>query len=268
MVASIAHAVEISVGATKLAIPAPSGFAPISSDMKPYATVAARFIPPSNEQFALFLPIDDAAAAAKGEIPISSRRCYVQTAKELIQPFVSSGDFAELKRIIKAQNDQILKKAEAEIPGLLKKVSSGLASDYNVDFGLTMSQMLPLPPHYETERGLAYSMIVKYNVADENGKPSVFEGAVTATFVFVRGKVLFLYVNAEKAGLEWSRVESKKWADMVIADNPSIGIIAEREIATRKSGFDWDRVIAKGIIGAIIGGIVGLIGYLFKKKKG
>jgi len=264
----VAFAVDISVGSTRLSIPTPSGFDPITSEMAPYAKLAQRFVPPSNEQFVLLLPSADAAIAAKGQIPESTRRFYVQTTKELIQPFVSAHDFAELKRMIKTQNEEILRKAEAQMPGLLQAVNQGISKDYELDLGLSMAQMLPLPPHYETERGLAYSMILKYNVNDENGKPSVFEGVVTATFVHLQGKVLFLYANAEKSGLEWSRMESQKWADMIIAANPSVGAIAVREASKRQSGFDWSKVLEKAVVGAIIGGLIGLLGYVFRKKKG
>jgi hypothetical protein len=236
--------------------------------MQPYAELAKRFVPPSNEQFALFLPDADVAVATRGEIPQPQRWFYVQSAKALIQPFVSTADFAQLKRTLKTQNEEILKKAESQMPGLFQKVNKGISADYNVDLNLSLDQMLPLPPHYETERGLAYSTLLKYKVNDEAGKPSVFEGVVTATFVHIQGKVLFLYANAEKSGLDWCRSESRKWADTVISANPSTGDIAVRESRPSRTGFDWSKVFGKAIAGAIIGGIVGALGYVFRKKKG
>ncbi len=259
--------VEISVGGTRLSIPPPDGYAPITSDM-PYAEFAKRFVPPMNEQFALFLSDADIASAARGEIPKSERRFYVQTAKKIVQPFVSTADFAELKRTIKTQNDEALKKAQAQMPGFLEKANKGIADDYNVDLNLSLDQMLPLPPHYETERGLAYSMILKYKANDQNGKPVVFEGVVTATFVHLQGKVLFLYANAEKSALEWCRAESKKWADTIIAANPSTGDVALRESTAGRSGVDWGKVFGKALAGAVAGGIIGAVLYLFRKKKG
>jgi hypothetical protein len=167
--------------------------------MQPYAEFAKRFVPPSNEQFALFLQDADVAVAARGEIPQPERWFYVQSAKALIQPFVTTADFAQLKRTIKTQNEGIVKKAKSQVPGLLQNVNKGISADYDVDVNLSLDQMVPLPPHYETERGLAYSSILKYKANDEDGKPSVYEGVVTATFVHVQGKVLFLYANAEKS---------------------------------------------------------------------
>ena len=268
LMSPLAGATEIVIGDTHLSIPAPAGFAPVTRDMKPYAEFAQRFVPETNEQFALFLSPADAAEAAKGGMPVPERKFYVQTAKALIQPFVGAADFAKLKDAIKTQNADYMKKVEAQMPGMMKKLSQGISDDYQVDVNLLVTQMLPFPPHYESERALGYSMLVKYSSNDANGKVVPFEGIATATFVYVRGKVLFLYANAEKDGLKWSRTESRKWAEMVIAANPSEGEVAVRETTQRASGFDWSEVGQKALIGAVVGGIIGLLSLLFKKKKG
>jgi len=255
-------AVEISVGTARFSIPSPDGYAEITSDMKPFADFAKRFVPPSNEQFALFVPEEGAAAAARGEMPQPRRTFYVQTAKTLIQSFVSAAEFAELKRTVMTQNEEIYKKVESRMPGLLQKVNKGISNDYNVNLNLSMDQMVPLPPHSETERSLAYSTLVKYKLNGKGGKPYILEGFVTATLVHIQGKVLMLYANAEKSGLDWSRSESQKWADSIIEANPSTGEIAARE--SRPAGFhmDWMRVFAS----TVIGGIIGLLIYVLRKK--
>jgi RNA polymerase subunit RPABC4/transcription elongation factor Spt4 len=266
LIPSSVLAVEISVGTTNLSIPSPVGYSLITSDMQPYVKLTERFVPPMNEQFAKFLPEADAAIAARGEIPQSHRHFSVQTAKALIQPFISNNDFAQFKRKIKTQNEDIFKKAELQMPDWLEKINKGIAMDYNVDLGISIDRPLPLPSHSETERSLAYSTFVKYKINDEEGKPSFFEGIVTATLVHVQGKVLFLYVNAEKSGLDWCRTESSKWADAVIAANPSTGDIAARESKHSQGDFDWDKIFVKGTLGAIMGGILGIIGYLSKRR--
>jgi hypothetical protein len=263
----LVRAVEITIGSTQLTIPAPAGYAPVTAEMKPYSDLAIKFVAPSNEQFAIFLPASDAQLAASGGIPQSERRFCVQTAKEIVQPFVSNEQFAELKQIIKTQNDAILKKAAAEMPDLLAKASKELSDDYSVALKLAVGQMLPLPPHYDTTRGLAYSTLVKYDVGIDDGS-SVYEGVVTATFVHIRGKVLFLYSYAEKSALDWSREESARWADSVITANPSSAAVAVRESHRRATGIDWAKAGGNAIGGAIIGSIIGILGYVFRKKKG
>jgi len=262
------RAVEIVVGRTHLAIPAPAGFAPVTSQMKAYSDVADRFVPPTNVQFAEFISNADASLAASGGVPESQRNFTVQTSKQMIQSLVSTADFDELKSTIKNQNAEMLKQAEAQVPGWLDKVSKGISDDYNVDANLSLTQVLPLPPHVETARSLAFSMIVKFQTNDADGKAVPFVGVVTTTFVHVQGKILFLYANAEKTGLQWSRTESQKWAEMVVAANPSAGDVAVRETSERSSGFDWGEVGKKALIGAVFGGIIGLFRLIFNKKKG
>jgi len=251
-----------------LSIPAPSGFSLVTADMQPYADFVRHTVPPSNEQFALFLSAVDVGLAAKGAMPEPVRRFDIQTAKSLIQPFVSNADFVELKRTITTQNEEILKKNEARVHDALQEMNKGIAADYHVDSGIAMTQMSPLPAHYETDRAIAYSMVLKYKVNDKNGTPVDFEGVVTATFVHLRGKVLFLYTNAEKAGLEWTRMESRRWVDAIIAANPSIGDVATREARAPKSGVDWGDVATSAIIGGIIGAVAMAIKYLINRVRG
>ncbi len=266
LIPSSVLAVEISVGTTRLSIPAPIGYSLVTSDMQPYVKLTERFVPPMNEEFAKFLPEADAAMAARGEIPQPKRYFYVQTAKSLIQPFISKNDFAQFKQKIKTQNEDIFKKAKIQTPDLLEKINKSISTDYNVDLGVSIDQALPLPSHSETERSLAYSTFVKYKINDEEGKPSSFEIIGTSTIVHVQGKVLFLYVNAEKSGLDWCRSESRKWADAVIAANPSTGDIAARESKPFQDDFDWEKIFVKGFLVAIMGGILGIIGYLSKRR--
>ena len=259
-------AVEISVGTRRLKIPPPEGFSAITSDMQPYADFAKQFVPPSNEQFALFLSDADVALAARGEIPQPRRWFYIQTTKALVHKFVSTAEFAEIKRAVKRQNEEILKEVESQMPDLFEKINKRIAADYQVDLNLSFNQALPLPPHHETERSLAYSMLLTYAVNDEHGRSSVFEVVVTATLVHVQGKVLFLYANAEKSGLDWCRSASRKWADTVIAANPSKGNIVFGENMSWRAVFDWRKVLWVAIAGIIIGGVTSALAYVLLKK--
>ena len=259
-------AVEITVGSTRLTIPAPEGFSLVTSEMQPYADFAKRFVAPQNERFALFLPDTDVALAKAGEIPDGARRFEVQVTKQIIKPVITKTDFAEIKKMIKTQNDEIMRKAEAEIPGFLKKLTDGLSKDYDVDMSFSSLQILPMPAHGETDRSLAFSTLVRYNVDAGTGKIETQEGIVTATLVHVKGKVLLLYVHADKPDLEWSKTAAKTLSDQIIAQNPSDAAMSAQESKPRSS-FDWNSVLRSAIIGAAIGGLVGLIKTLLKKKK-
>jgi len=245
-----ALAVDVDVGGTTLTIPAPDGCTLIASDL-PYAQLMERFVPPQNRQLALFLGDGDAAIAAQGEVPEPTRLFYVQTPKAVIGRFATNADFAQAKSGIKGEYATIAKEVEKQLPGFMENVNKGISADYNVDLALSVSRVLPLPPHHESDRSLAVSMISKYGATDADGNPVSWEAAVTTTLVHVKGKVLFLYATADVADLEWSREASRKWAAAVIAGNPSAGAIAEQE---KGGGFDW---LTYAVIGAAVGGIVG-----------
>ncbi len=260
-----ALAIDVDVGGTTVSIPTPSGCSLIASDL-PYAQLMERFVPPQNRQLALFLTEDDAAIVAKGEIPEPRRLFYVQTAKVVVDRFASSADFEAVKSGIKDQHASMTKEVEKQLPVFMENVSKGLSADYNLDLALSVSQVLPLPSHHESDRSLAFSMVTKHGMTDAEGNSVTWEAAVTTTLVHVKGKVVFLYATADVADLEWSREASGKWAAEVIAANPSVGAIAEQEKRPRL-GFDWDGTLKYGVIGAVVGGIIGALKQLAKRTK-
>jgi len=216
---SLAFCADISVGLTKISVPEPDGYSVVTKNMNPFAEYATRFVPPTNEQFALFIPTTDISIAANGGMPESERKFFVQTAKSMIRRSISSSEFSQIKRMATLQNKEIFDNAALQMPDLLKEVNKGIKADFGVVLNLSMDMMIPLSPHYETERILAFSTIVKYGSSDENGRPSVYVGVVTTTIVHLNGKVLTLMSIAEKSALQWSRAESRKWANMVVAAN-------------------------------------------------
>lgn len=200
----VSGAADISVGGVSLAIPNPNGFSPVTPQMALLYDIQKQFVAPTNEEFIAFIPERDVPAALKDDIPDLPRCFTVQTAKSLIGSSVSTSDFAKLKDIIKTQNDELMKKVEAQLPGLTKQMNDeGLTKKYDVDLAFSVSQMVPMPVHEETDRTLAYSSLVKYDMKDEQGNPAFFVAVVTATFAHVKSKVLFLYSYAEESGLEW-----------------------------------------------------------------
>lgn len=268
LVSAISVAADISIGGVSLQIPNPRGFSAVTRQMGELYELQKQFVAPTNEEFVSFIPDGDVPAAQLGQIPDLPRRFTVQTAKSLVGVSVTTSDFAKLKNIIKSQNDEIMKKVEKDIPGLMKQMNDGIAKKYDVDLAFSVSQMVPLAVHEETDRTLAYSALVKYNMNDAAGNPASFVAVVTATFVHVKSKVLFLYSYAEEAGLEWSRESSRQWASAVVAANPSdLQSSVKESLPSAVTGIDWGKVGAKAIAGAIIGLLIGLIGWAINRGK-
>lgn len=263
-----AGATDISVGGVSLAIPKPSGFSAVTPQMGLLHEIQKQFVAPTNEEFVAFIPEQDVPSVLRGEIPSLPRRFTVQTAKRLVGVSVSSSDFANLKNIVKSQNADIMKKVEAQLPGLTTQLNEGITSKYDVDLAFSVSQMLPMPVHEETDRTLAYSALVKYDMKDEHGNPAPFAAIVTATFAHVKGKLLFLYSYSEESGLEWSRGASRQWASAIIAANPSDLQASVKEVMPSAiSGIDFAKLGANAIAGALIGLAIGLIAWIVNRGR-
>lgn len=217
----VGWATDISVGGVSVTIPNPIGFSPVTQQMTSLYELQKQFVAPVNKEFATFIPERDVSAALKDDFTRIPRRFTVQTAKSLIGVTVSASDFVQLMNIIKLQNDGLMKKVEQQLPRLMETVNERITKKYNVDRTISVSRMMTMPVHKETDRTLAYSALRKYDMMNENGNPAPFVAGGKATFVHVKGKVLFLYTYAEESGLEWSKQASQEWADAVVAANSS-----------------------------------------------
>lgn len=264
----VVSAAAIVVGGTQIEIPGPLKFSEVTPEMAALYEVQKQFVAPTNVEFLAFISDKAVPAALKDEVPELERRFTVQTAKSLVNMSVTRHNFEELKQVIKNQNEEIVKKAEAEIGKTIGKINENISDQYDVDLALSVSQMIPLPAHSETERSLAYSAFVKYSINDEAGNPSSFVTVMTATFVHVKGKVLFLYSYAEESDLDWSRNLSTQWSNAVIKANPSdFQSSVNENLPAIVTGIDWNEVGVKALIGAFVGLLIGLVSWLVKRAK-
>jgi len=265
---SLGWASEISVGGVNLTIPKPEGYSAVTPEMAVLYEVQKQFVAPTNEEFVTFIPDSLVEMVLRDEIPDLPRRFAVQTAKSLINVTVTSSDFSTLKKTIKSQNSEILKKVESQLPELIGKMNEGIKEQYDVDLAFSVSQMVPMPVHEETDRTLSYSSLVKYNMKDEMGNPAPFVSVVTATFVHVKGKVLFLYSYAEESASEWSKQSSHEWASSIVNSNPSDFQTSVKEtVPSSVFRIDWEQVGVKALIGAFIGLVIGLFGWVKNRAK-
>ncbi len=213
-------AADISVGGVSVAVPNPHGFSPVTEKMVAVNDQLILFVPPTSEQLLAFIPDVDVPAALRGEIPQMERRFVVQTLRGIVSLFLSGTEFQELKAVAKSQNAKIIENAERKLPGITQEINKGISDKYDVDLAFSVSQILPMPVHEESDRTLAYSAFVRFEMNDEFGNLTSNVAVVTATFVHVRGKLLLLFAYAEESGLEWSKETSRQWADSIVAANP------------------------------------------------
>ena len=259
--AGLVNAATFSVDGKDLEIPSPNGFSLVTQEMDAVYRLSLQMADPMNDQLAYYIAESEVPVAMSGEIPSLERYYILKVNKKLKNMVIGSKDFAELKSVTKRQNREILKSVETQMPGLMEKTSKGISEEFDVDVALKLSKMVPLDPHYETDNAFAYSMYINYGATVEGSKEDFIVSA-TATFVNGAGKILFLYCYGPQEELEWTRSASKAWAGMVMASNAQ-----PPSHSSGSRGIDWNKVLEKGIVGAIVGGLIALVLGVFSRFK-
>jgi len=256
----------VQIGDTAISVPAPKGFTPVTKDMARLNQLLETFVPPDNVRFVTFIPEESLSALQAGQIPNLSRTFSLQTNKKAVTRTMTTSDFSEFKATVREQNDAIVKEAESKIPGLMEKVNQSLQGQFNTKMDMSLNGLVPLPPHAESDRSLAFSMLVNLTMMTADGQRTNLPGVVTTTYLHARGKLFFTYVYGGEKDLEWSRQVSKEWTAALLAANPSDDTTLAKESAG-SGGFDWTQVFRSALVGGLIGGTFGLFGYLFKRFK-
>lgn len=248
---------EFNVGGKSIHIPAAEGFEIVTPEMTAVNKLSLKNADVDNELFAYYIEESNVEMALAGEIPPLLRTIAVKANYGLQKHSISVKAFKEFKETVKTQNEIILDSIKAKIPELSDKISSELSDAFNEDMDISVSNMIPLPFHYEDENTISFSMYLSYGI--ENS--SILESTKvvgTVTYVNVAGKVLFLYVYAPQNELEWSRKTSQKWVKEIIATNSTP--------PKKKSGINWMKALFSGLVWGGIAFIFGLISSIKKKK--
>lgn len=250
--ASLASTTALDVGGTQLTVPSPAGFAVVPPEMTLLLNRLDSFVTPANQRLLWFLDDRELAKARAGLVPEAARSLSVQCAKKDIQKLFTKPDFAKLKKMIREQNAELIKKVEQQMPGYMDKVNKGIQKQFDWSGELGIDGYIPVAGQEETERSVSYPMIVKYSVKERDGRQRLGTSVVTATFLHVKGRIIFLYCNDGQNDLQWARTISKDWASAIVAANPSDAAIAAKESAGSGSGYNWKAVpLYVIVIGAI-----------------
>lgn len=252
LISATGRSSPISVGGTTMEIPNPPRSMPVTPYMSDFK-FQLQFVSPTNERFALYIPGSELIKSIKKETHGVRRTFSVQTARSVVNRSISKSDFLECKQSFKPQDKEFIAEVKEGLSGQMESVNKGITEQYGVDRALSISEIVPLPPHEETDRTFAYSQFVRYSGRDEAGNVTSSVGVVTTTLVHVKNKLLFLYSTAEEGALDWSKDVSKQWADSIIAANPI--------------GPDAREIGAVIVAGVIIAAGVGLIVHVGGRRR-
>ncbi len=253
---------SFDIGGNQIILPTPEGYVQVTQEMDAVHRLSMQMTDPMNDLLAYYISESVASIAMDGELPPLERTFMVKVNKELKGMIVSSQDFAEIKIMTKRQNNEALESVKSQMPEMMDKSSKGISKEFDINFALQVTNMIPLDSHYESDNAFSYSMYINYGVSAEGLKEESVM-VVTSTFINVSGKIIFLYCYGPQSDLEWTRNAIKSWTERVLSSN-------DQPPTQSSGGINWDKVIEKGIVGAIIGGLIGLVLSLislFKKKK-
>ncbi len=251
-----------TVAGREIHVPAPEGFVPVTEAMPQVKRLTDRMADPMNDTLAFYISTDIEPAARAGELPALGRYFILKVNKKLRDHTMGAAEFSSVKSAIKQQNQKIFEEIRSKIPGYMETIGQGVQKEFDVSFAMTISQMVPMEPHWEVADAMAYSMFINYGMTVE-GQSSSSVVAATSTFMNPAGSLLFLYAYGDKDELEWTRSASATWANQIRELNAP-----PPAKSAGGAGFDWSRFGGKVVVGAVIGALVGLVGGLvFRKKK-
>ena len=256
-----ARADTFEIGGKAIVVPVPQGFVRVTEAMPTVNRFCEQIAAadPANDTLASYILESGVPTAIAGEIPLLDRYFILKVNNGIQRLTVSKNDFAEFKKIIRDQNDALWKRVDPMIREGMSKMSEGVSQEFDVKFTVEISQVVPLAPHYEEENALAFSMFssASYEVAAEEvgevKETNITSG--TSTYLNAAGRVLFLYSYGQQGDLEWTRTASRDWANEVLGSNlqPPQG-----------SWFDWNKIGGKALVGAFVGGLLGLLTMAFQ----
>ena len=257
---SLVAADTFTINGQEITVPVPRGFARVTEDMSALMGFARQQAnaDPNNDTLAYYIKESEVPTAMLGGMPSLEKNFILKVNKEMRNMTIGKDIFSQFKSMAKTQNQQIFQDIKAQIPEIMSNYSQGVSQEYNIDFAMNISQMVPLETHYEAENAMAYSMFVNYGSSTGSEKIEEIISA-TSTLLNTSGTVLFLYAYGPKGELEWTRSASMDWAESVMASN------SKPPSKSPGRGLDWSKATGSVIVGGLFALIASVVA-VFRRK--
>jgi len=252
----------IEVGGKSICVPAPEGFHFVEMSRLPSGTrkVVETLTAPNNRLLALFVCESDLARIMKGESADLGRSLNVQVFREAEQLDISSTQFQQIVAHFKRQQETLLKNAKDKFGPLLDEASRNLSKDAGNTLKLKVNDVLPLGVFLDRNDAFGFAILTKSQVLAE-GQQLDCVRICGICLVRVKGKLLYVYAHYEGPNdLGQVRATATRWVEQILANNMTQG--SPVQTGPRNKGNStsaWDRIIEKGLAGAIVGGILSLL---------
>ena len=255
------------IGGTPIKIPTPSGFAPVTPDMKLVYNWQVQFISPRNSQLGFFISEHEIVQALKNELPMMRRSFRIAITKDAsaAKVLVSDKDFASLVSAINADNQKYSAELLAQMPELLKSPNQNIEKIFKMNPKKSVLQLVVLPVHISTKDAVSYSTFSKATRANKAGGVDTTIVCATATIVHIKKKLAYLYCYGGENDLEWTRKNAKLWTEAILAVNQS----------PRGTGYTapvikntlWNGLFGRTVSFFAFGVLAGFFKFFYRKNK-
>ncbi|MCY4390060.1 MAG: hypothetical protein OXC18_23425 [Desulfurellaceae bacterium] len=260
--------VEVDIGGVKIDVKAPNGFYEISSLSSETRKIAETMTPPTNRLLAVFVSEEDLGRIVKGESPIFERYIFLQVFRRLEATTISNTDFQKLITHFKGQQNILFDENKDMVDSLLEGATKKMSKEYDFSLKMKLGENISLGIFLEQPNAFGAVNLVKYRVNAEGKElDSIVAGGIS--YVLTRGKLLYAYVYSvyeTQDDVDWVRAKSKEWVNSLLASNET-STSDSAQSSSPITGIDWERIVSKGIVGAVVGGLLALIIGLFRRMK-
>lgn len=204
---------KVKVGSAGIQIPLPQGFERYDGIDAKTDKIMQSMLPPSNRSLLVLAPPDKVARLKAGEVSNLDRFMNIQTLRQAEGQEVTLKDFQQILPSLEKQFSP-----QGGGLGDVEKETNKRIEEAKLGVELKLGQPVLLGTSNKTDRSLDMAMLLKTTVGTE--KPTTMVAA--ASFMLVRGKVLFVYVYAnfdEPDDVKWARDTVAQWRKAIRAAN-------------------------------------------------
>jgi hypothetical protein len=112
----------------------------------------------------------------------------------------------------------VIAKFEQSMPEKMVGLSNRVSETLDIELALSLSNVVPMPVHRQDERLTSHSMFIKYEMSKSSEKTDVIV-TLTTTFLFLKGKVLYVYVYGGPEDLSWTRKQAAQLINEIVSAN-------------------------------------------------
>lgn len=253
---------NLEVGGRKIAVPAPPGFVRSDGVNAMLDKAAAALLPASNRSLISFSTKEDVEILAKGEMPHSKRSFNIQIVRSIENREIGEKTFADVREEARRGLEAMRANLDAEVKKLVASGNLKLSKEAGAEVALSISDTAMLGFFDEAPSSLGFTMGMKI-AAKSDGNTPPQRRLAAAVMTPVNGRLLNLYAYADydsEADRQWAEKAVTAWRDAIRDANPKVQ-------GPSGGGFDFSRILRSALIGGAIGGAIGLVRWLSKRKK-